>query len=162
MTPPGRVRAMTSADVEQVAAIERASFSTPWPADVFVEMLERHGVELLVVDAPEGGVIGYAVLWWVIDEGELANIAIADGWRGQKLGTGLLRAVLARAAELGLRRLFLEVRESNAVARELYRAHGFMEVGRRADYYQDPREDARVLLKILSPEGAVPLKELER
>ncbi len=148
MTHPA-VREMTAADVEQVAAIERASFSTPWPAPAFREMLEREGVELLVLDDGEGGVIGYAVLWCVLDEGELANIAVAEGWRGRALGALLLAAILDRAVEVGVRRLFLEVRESNHVARKLYRSRGFVEIGRRADYYREPREDARVLLKIL-------------
>lgn len=157
-----RVRPMTVADVVPVAAIERASFSTPWPVRAFEEMLGRDGVELLVLASAEGEVTGYAVLWWVMDEGELANIAVAEGWRGRDLGALLLQSMLDRAAALGVRRVFLEVRESNAVARELYRTRGFMEVGRRADYYRDPREDARVLLKTLPTGGDGPPKEPHR
>ncbi|MEK9509383.1 ribosomal protein S18-alanine N-acetyltransferase [Gaopeijia maritima] len=162
MTAGRRIRRMTADDIARVVTIERASFSTPWPAEIFEGLLTRDGAELLVLDLPEAPVVGYAILWCILDQGELANIAVAEEWRGHALGSFLLQGVLDHAAERGVERLFLEVRESNVVARELYRTRGFVEVGRRADYYRSPREDARVLLKTLRSGGAEPPKDAER
>lgn len=149
-------------DVARVVSIEKQAFSTPWPAEIFEELLTRDGAELLVLDVADEPVVGYAIFWAVMDQGELANIAIAEEWRGRRLGDYLLQGVLDHAAGCGVESLFLEVRESNAVARELYRTRGFVEVGRRADYYRKPREDARVLLKTLRTGGPKLPKESER
>ncbi|HZD04918.1 MAG TPA: ribosomal protein S18-alanine N-acetyltransferase, partial [Longimicrobiales bacterium] len=99
---------------------------------------------------PGHGVVGYAVLWWVQAHGELANLAVRREHRGRGFGSRLLDRVLERARELGIRNLYLEVRVSNERAVGLYERRGFLEIGRRRDYYQRPREDARVLLKRLT------------
>lgn len=139
-----RVRDLAQGDIASVVALESASFSTPWNEETFRKLLERPGAELLALD-DSGEVIGYAVLWCVLDQGELANIAIRSDRRGEGLGRRLLGATLARAVERGVRTVFLEVRESNLAARTLYADVGFEELGRRPDYYREPREDARVL-----------------
>lgn len=139
---------MAPGDIEVVAALEERAFSTPWRADTFRTLLERPGAELHVLD--DGGeVVGYAVLWCILDQGELANIAIREEDRGRGFGGLLLDHVLEVARSRGVRSLFLEVRESNDAAAALYRARGFHEIGRRRNYYERPREDARVLEKRL-------------
>lgn len=147
---PGRVghvvcvRDMREHDVDRVAALEAASFGSPWQADTFRRLLGRAGAELMVVQIEEE-VIAYAVLWCILDQGELANIAVEESWRGRGIGGRLMGHVLDRARERGVKDLFLEVRESNAVARELYARRGFQAIGVRRDYYDSPREDACVL-----------------
>lgn len=157
-----RVRAMEPDDVDEVAAIEARAFSSPWPAEMFHTLLEQKGAVLLVLELDALPVAGYAILWCVLEQGELSNIAVAEEWRGRALGSYLLDAVLDRAARQGVEQLFLEVRESNTVAQELYRTRGFVLIGRRADYYRHPREDARVLVKTLAPGGDDLPKEPER
>ena len=138
------VRSMAPGDVSAVVELETASFSSPWSESTFHTLLDRPGAELMVLD--DGGeVIGYAVLWCILDQGELANIAIRPDRRGGGLGATLLDAVLERARSRGVETLFLEVRESNAVARAMYARFGFSELGVRRDYYDRPREDARIL-----------------
>lgn len=139
---------MAAADVEAVAEMEAAAFSTPWRADTFRTLLERPGAEMHVIE-DDGEVVGYAVLWCILDQGELANIAIREDARGRGLGGVLLDRVLDVARERGVRSLFLEVRVSNEAAASLYDSRGFVEIGRRRDYYERPREDARVLEKRL-------------
>lgn len=90
-------------------------------------------------------VIGYAIGWVVADEAELANLGVAVRARRQGVGRRLVEAVVAAARERGGRRLYLEVRESNVAAVELYRSLGFQTVGRRSRYYARPSEDARVM-----------------
>jgi ribosomal-protein-alanine N-acetyltransferase len=140
---------MVESDLVPVAAIEAEAFTTPWKPETFRRLLGRDAAEPLVLELPEAGVVGYAILWCILDQGEIANIAVHEKWRGRALGAFLLDQVIDVAREAGVRTLFLEVRESNRVAATLYDSRGFVEIGRRRDYYADPREDARVLEKRL-------------
>ncbi len=77
-------------------------------------------------------------------------MAVFPEHRRQGLARGLLRALAARGKEtLGLSFLTLEVRPGNLAAVELYRAEGYQEVGRRKNFYSDPREDALLMTKYL-------------
>jgi len=151
MTSPLSLRAMTASDVPEVARIETTAFSTPWSEATFRSLLERSGVELWVAEWG-GELAAYAILWRVQDEGELANIAVRSDLRGRGIGSCLLSRMLKVAEDSGVRSLYLEVRESNELAREMYARRGFQEIGVRKGYYEGPREDARVLKKSL--EGA--------
>lgn len=144
---------MSRTDVDQVAAIERDAFTQPWRPGTFRSLLENPTAEMWVAEGPAGVVVGYFVLWCIQDQGELANIAVAPGHRQRGLGSRLLDRAVERARDRGVERLFLEVRISNSVAAEMYERRGFHEVGRRRDYYEKPREDARVLMKKLAPLG---------
>lgn len=147
VAPPGiEVRTMRAADIEAVVAIESEAFTTPWQPETFLDLLERPGVELIAMEDAAEGVIGYAVLWCVLDQGELANVAVAPGRRGQGLGRYLIGRVLHLARERGVKKVYLEVRASNAPALELYGAFGFRDVGMRPDYYDHPKEDARIMM----------------
>ena len=152
MTSPLSLRAMTASDVPEVARIETTAFSTPWSEATFRSLLERSGVELWVAEWG-GELAAYAILRRVRgDEGELANIAVRSDLRGRGIGSRLLSRMLKVAEDSGVRSLYLEVRESNELAREMYARRGFQEIGVRKGYYEGPREDARVLKKSL--EGA--------
>jgi len=142
---------MTSSDVREVARLETTAFSTPWSEGTFRSLLDRAGVELWVAEWRDQ-LAAYAILWKVLDEGELANIAVRRDLRGRGIGSGLLSRMLQVAEDSGVRSLYLEVRESNGRAREMYARRGFHEIGVRKGYYEGPREDARVLKKNL--EGA--------
>lgn len=143
-----RVRPMEERDVERVAALERETFSTPWRPRTFRGLLDREGAVLRVLETRED-VIGYTVLWCIGSQGELANIAVREDLRGRGFGTILLDDALAEATRRGVSRLYLEVRESNEAARALYAGRGFEEAGRRRGYYERPREDALVLVRVL-------------
>jgi len=100
---------------------------------------------LVAVDEISEGVAGYAVALTVLDESEILNIAVDPAMRGRGLGGRLLDAAIAEVAGRGAVAAFLEVRESNSAARELYRSRGFEELSRRRGYYRTPVEDALVL-----------------
>lgn len=152
--PTARVRPMEERDVERVAALERATFSTPWRPRTFRGLLDREGVVLRVLAHAGDEVVGYTVLWCIGGHGELANIAVREDLRGRGLGSVLLDDALRQAARHGVSRLYLEVRESNEAARAMYAARGFDTVGRRRGYYERPREDALVLVRILDGDDA--------
>jgi ribosomal-protein-alanine N-acetyltransferase len=136
---------MRATDVEAVVAIETEAFTSPWSAETFTNLLDRPGLELLVLEDEREGVIGYAVLWCVLDQGELANVAVTPRLRGRGLGTRLLDRVLEVARARGVEMVFLEVRPSNERAVDLYRRFGFTDVGRRKAYYEHPKEDALIM-----------------
>ena len=148
VTAPTAVRArrMIAGDVERVAELEHASFTSPWKADTFEALLDRPGAELWVLDHETDGVIGYFVLWCILDQGELANIAILEAHRGKGYGAFLLQHVVDVARERGVEALYLEVRVSNTAAAKLYQAFGFTKVGMRKKYYDHPVEDGLVMM----------------
>ncbi len=81
----------------------------------------------------------------VAGEAEILNLAVAPAHRRQGLARELVRHLLVELGRIDVRRVFLEVRESNAVAIQLYQELGFQKIGRRKRYYSAPEEDALVL-----------------
>ncbi|MGQ0713282.1 MAG: ribosomal protein S18-alanine N-acetyltransferase [Gemmatimonadaceae bacterium] len=148
--PPRSARASTAiagavpSDIDAVATIEAAAFADPWSRQAFEAALRERHARFRVARSPEG-VIGYVIAWFIMDEGEIANLAVAPSARRRGVAIALLDVVIDDARASGLSRLFLEVRESNAAARALYAARGFKPVARRTRYYRKPVEDAIVL-----------------
>ena len=139
-------------DLKAILAIERDAFASPWQEETFRSLMERADVDLLVAERDDD-LIGYAVLWSTLDEGELANIAVAKEHRGVGVGRALMHHVVTAARNRGVRRLFLEVRESNSAAAKLYEAYEFRQIGIRRNYYKNPVEHARVLVRDLTQPG---------
>lgn len=148
-TPRPTVRRMRLADVGDVVAIEAEAFSTPWQASTFQSLMERAAAELWVLEDAGAGVVGYAVVWCILDQGEIANIAVSAAHRGRGLGARLLKEMLDVAGTRGVKTMYLEVRASNEAACRLYERFGFKRVGTRKDYYESPREDALVMVNRL-------------
>jgi ribosomal-protein-alanine N-acetyltransferase len=138
------IRRMEESDLDAVMEIESSSFSTPWSRASFRNLLGRDDATLWVA-VIDGNVAGYAVVWYVLREAELGNLAVAPGWRRRGLGRRLLDLALDISRERGAERIYLEVRVSNRVAQELYELRGFQHVGLRRRYYRVPVEDARVM-----------------
>jgi ribosomal-protein-alanine N-acetyltransferase len=137
-------------DLGAIITIERAAFSDPWSARSFRDALEHSAVYFGCARSDAGEVLGYVVAWFVVDEGEIANLAVAPAGWGQGTGRALLDAALAEARRRGVLAVYLEVLDSNARARHLNQSRGFEEVGRRRGYYRRPVEDAIVLRRTLT------------
>jgi ribosomal-protein-alanine N-acetyltransferase len=142
---PVTLRAVTPSDVAAIAAIEERAFTDPWPASAFLDLLDRPHARLMAAFDANGSLCGYCVLLHVLDEGEIANIAVAPERRRRGIAARLLDDALSAARTMGLAAIFLEVRMSNDAARNLYQSRGFEPVGRRRAYYREPLEDALVL-----------------
>ena len=142
------IRKMRTPDVARVMQIELATFTMPWSEATFRGLLRRTDSDLYVAEVGDA-IAGYSVFWAVMDQGELGNVAVAEEFRGRGIGHKLIETVLDRAAERGVREVFLEVRKSNASAQNLYKAFGFSEVGKRKNYYLQPVEDALVMKAVL-------------
>lgn len=138
-----QIRPAELADVPAILAIERASFSDPWTRQDFVDCLNS-GVPFLASES-DGRLVGYVVAHYGADEGEILNLGVRETDRGHGAGRALVTATLDVLRQRGVTSVYLEVRESNAVAQHLYERLGFARVGRRRHYYRFPTEDAVVL-----------------
>ena len=137
---------MDRSHIEQIAALERECFSTPWSEAMLTEVLFDSQASFIVAESEDGGVLGYAGLQVVLDEGYIDNIAVEPNARRHGVADELLD-VFCRFGEANLAFLTLEVRASNEPAIALYRKHGFEEAGRRKNYYTKPTEDAIIMTR---------------
>ena len=137
--------AATRADIDAVAALEVVAFADPWMRRAFEAALNERHARFRIARFADGTLAGYLIAWCVLDEGEIANLAVVPTARRRGIARALLDAIVAEARESGIARLFLEVRESNAAARALYASLGFVPIAQRARYYRKPVEDAIVL-----------------
>jgi ribosomal-protein-alanine N-acetyltransferase len=143
------IRAATESDLAAIHAIELASFADPWALTGFRDMIEHSRARVEAAIDSDGTLIGYAVAWYVADEAEIANVAVAPAMRQRGIGSKLLDRILEAAASLGARTVFLEVRESNLAAQRLYASRAFAVAGRRKLYYRRPDEDALIMRRVL-------------
>jgi len=144
---PYTVRAALPADLDRVVRIARqCRDAAQWPDHEFQRSLapdappSRIALVILDADRVQGFIIGRTAG----DQWEIENVAVDPSKRRQGLGAELVREFLNRTRG-GANEVFLEVRESNLAAHKLYEKMGFVQVGRRKSYYQEPLEDAILL-----------------
>lgn len=149
------IRPLAAADLEEIVRIERDIFPDPWSRQAFIESLRAgHLRSLTAVDAA-GRVVGYAMGSVVAEEGEVLNLAVTPGERGQGTGRALLADLLGALRGAGAKAAYLEVRRSNGAAIALYRAVGFELTGVRRSYYDRPKEDALTMSLELGSQPAM-------
>lgn len=138
-------------DLARCAELERRLFpdDDPWSEFAFASELDA-GHYYVGAYAADVGLIGYAGMALVgaagLYEADVHTIGVDPAWQRRGVGTALLRALLARADEVGAP-VFLEVRTDNDAAIGLYRAHGFERVGLRRRYYQPSGADAYTMAR---------------
>jgi len=142
------IQPMCAEDLTAVLEIEQVSYRGPWTRLGLITELERDVASCLVLHL-SGKVAGYIVSWLIRGEVHLLNVAVHPACRNLGLGRLLMDHVVAWSREQGARKMFLEVRESNAAARALYRRLGFVETGRRKNYYAEEHEDALTMARRL-------------
>ncbi len=138
-----RLRRATLDDLARLVDIEAAAFGHG-RADAMADELARSWATVHDAMRPDGLVVAYLTAWRVADEVEVIQVATHPDARREGHARALLAAALDEARRDGALRALLEVRPSNVGAVSLYRDHGFVEVGRRARYYDDG-EDALLM-----------------
>ena len=137
---------MNRQHVTQVAELEKICFSDPWSENSIASELDNQLAFWLV--ALEGETVaGYIGSQTVMDETDMMNVAVHPDFRRQGIAEALVNGLVDRLKAMGSHCLTLEVRASNAPAISLYEKLGFSEIGRRKNYYRNPREDALILRK---------------
>lgn len=140
------IRPMEELDLPQAAAIEKEAITPPWSEQAFRESL---GLEhtILLAAIQDGQVAGYCVCYQSFEEGEITNVAVKKELRGQGIAGKLLEKLCSYGKERGLERYILEVRAGNEPAIHLYERSGFTRVGIRKGFYEQPVEDAVIMVK---------------
>ena len=143
--PQLNYRRMRTADLAEVARLEKSLYAFPWSLGNFRDSVNA-GYDCWVVTHGEA-VVGYAVLMVAIDEAHLLNFAVGGEWQNQGVGRRFLEYMVEVARLAGCQIVYLEVRPSNLPARHLYRTMGFQQIAIRPDYYPavSGREDALFL-----------------
>ena len=132
--------------VSQIAALEAMCFSAPW-SERSVESELANPLSLWIVAIDEDTVVGYVGSQSVLGEADMMNLAVLPKYRRQGIGRGLVHELICQLRCNAVKSLTLEVRASNEGAIALYQELGFHQVGRRPNYYTNPKEDALILRK---------------
>lgn len=132
--PSLQISVMHTDDVKEVMRIERASYTLPWSEKIVRDCL-KVGYHGLVLKQNEV-LLAYAFVSCAAGEAHILNICVDPDHRRQGYAKALLHQSIATVIVKGAGVIFLEVRESNHSAIELYESMGFVEIGRRADYYR--------------------------
>ena len=141
-----RILQMTAQQVSQVAALEKRCFSDPWSENSVASELENP-LSLWLVAMDGERLAGYVGSQTVLGESDMMNVAVDEDYRRQGVGKMLIGALVEHLKARQSHCLTLEVRDSNTPARNLYGSLGFSEIGRRKNYYRNPKEDALILRK---------------
>ena len=141
-----RYELMNEAHVAQIAQLEKRCFSDPWSENsIRSELTGRLSLWVVALDGDT--VAGYVGSQSVLGESDMMNVAVAPEYRRRGIAQALILELIRRLSQQGNRSLMLEVRASNTPAITLYHKLGFAQVGRRPNYYRNPKEDALILRK---------------
>lgn len=142
------LRVAKELDCDALAEISKRNVQPSWSAQDFLDAI--HNPQAKVFLWEEEKVCGYGVLYFAADEGEIPSIAVDLEFRRRGFAQKIFAAMEEFAKEEKLRRIFLEVRESNEGAIAFYKRNDFSEVGRRPKFYHDPTEDGLILERNLT------------
>lgn len=139
-------RRMTPEDVPFISKLEEETFSMPWSANDFLEMIRKDNARYYVAEK-DGRLLGGCGVLFAVDEGNITNVVIVPEERNQGIGAGMLRHLMKESEKEGIKAFTLEVRVSNAAAIHVYEKLGFVSEGIRPGFYEKPDEDAMILWK---------------
>ena len=139
-------RRMTPEDVPFISKLEEETFSMPWSASSFLEMISKEDARYYVAEE-DGRILGGCGVLMVAGEGNITNVVIAPASRNRGIGTAMLQNLMMEGDKEGLTAYTLEVRVSNVVAIHVYEKLGFESVGVRPGFYEKPAEDALIFWK---------------
>lgn len=135
------IKELSKEYIKDVAEVEKVCFSRPWN-EISIEAELQNEFSKFYVAVENGRGVGYVGLYALTGEADIVRVAVLPEYR-QK---GIARAVLSKSLESVEGDVFLDVRESNTAAINLYKSLGFYDTGVRKDYYSNPTENA-VLMK---------------
>ncbi len=156
------LRRIITADLDEILKIQHACReAAQWPAMEWRKFLlfpedpsstTQAARRAWVAESSET-VIGFLAGLFIGEEMEILNLAVSPNARRMGVASRLLSEALGSALKSGGKRVFLEVRASNAGAVAFYERHGFRTTGRRKDYYAAPVEDALLLARVLATDA---------
>ena len=155
-----KVTAMTEHDLLEVVEIEQSCGLSRWGWDAYHTELQSGHRNLMLVartgktkSRESESIAGYIVARLTAGELHINNVAVRPAYRRAGIATALLSRIMKEAEVDGAFATFLEVRAGNSIAQGLYEGCGFAVVGRRRNYYAEPREDAVIMSAQLRPQA---------
>ena len=152
LLPPLAIVRMAAEHLPALAQIEADTFPQAWSKEGLAAELTNETAVFLVAEW-DGEPVGYLGMHQVLDECDIARVAVKEAFRGKGVGFWLLAAARRYAQTHGGTRLMLEVRLSNTTARTLYERFGFTQDGTRPGFYEAPREDAVLYSLCVEPQA---------
>ncbi len=146
------IEKMSESHIEKLAVIEKECFSTPWSENALREELDNTHARFLAAVC-DGEVAGYIGAHNILGEVYITNVAVAEKHRRKGIGEMLINNLVELCKSENAEFITLEVRESNSAAINLYKKMNFKEVGKRKNFYENPREDA--ILMTYKPDGEI-------
>ncbi len=141
-----RIVPMAAEHIPALARLEQECFADPWSEKALEEELTNPNAVFRVA-LKDGEVAGYVGMIHVLDEGDICNVAVFDSFRRQGIATALIQHLVDYAVENKLAFITLEVRESNIGAQKFYETMGFVNIGMRKNFYDNPKEHAILMNK---------------
>ena len=138
------IRRIRENDIEKIAVLEMEIFPDPWSAKSIKDTHENNSACILGA-YQEDVLIGYVIFYYVLNEGEIARIAVSPSHRRQGVADQIFVSLLDFCTENNIERILLDVRISNESAIALYRKCGFSEDGIRKNFYDNPKEHALLM-----------------
>lgn len=143
------VRRMEESDLDRIMEVEKSCFTTPWSRNSFHLEITKNQLAQYFVAELDGIVAGYGGMWLILDECHITNIAVDKEYRRLGIGKKILEELIRLCENREITAMTLEVREDNQAAKQLYKSYGFVENGRRINYYHDVGKDAIIMWKNL-------------
>lgn len=135
------IHEIAEADIPAIECLEQNIFPDPWSRRGLLDTWSQDHARILGT-WQEGTLVGYLIFYYVLDEGEIARIAVDESRRRGGVAGRMLKVLFEWCVQNGITKMMLDVRESNLTAINFYRHHGFTEDGIRKGYYGNPTEDA--------------------
>lgn len=136
------IRTADKADVKGIAAIEQTCFSSPWNYETIEHEINESNTAHYFVAYSDGKLAGYIGVWILLDECQINKVAVLPEYRNKGVAKAILLQIIDSTRKRGTRRWMLEVRANNKAAQALYSGAGFVKVGLRKAYYDNPVDDA--------------------
>ena len=150
-----RIAPLSREHLDEILAIERASFTDPWTRGMFESELDVEARGYARGAFRRRHLVGYLFAVIIPDEAHVGNLAVAPGDRRHGVAQELLDQLFRDAAEASVKRVTLEVRASNHGARKFYYRNHFIDIAIRKNYYRSPVEDAIVMYRVLPEDPTV-------
>jgi len=132
-------------DLPEVMALEKASFTSPWSEQFFMDELERDFSYIFTARLEDESLAGFICFWVLFEEMHILNLAVAGKHRRKGIARALVKEAFKFALKLGSVSATLEVREKNMPATSFYTRVGFEKAGVRKNYYESPPDNAVIM-----------------
>ena len=138
------LKKLTKEDVDGLYEVSSLSLKETWSLGSIEQELSNKFARYIVCKDGDK-VIGFIGAWLIASEGQITNLAVHPDYRKRGIGKKLMKSLISSLKNEDCNAITLEVRESNTVAKNLYKNLGFLSEGIRKNFYEDNKEDANIM-----------------